>query len=70
MKCYFREVTTEYSMFLKRNCGVSRPMPACMHKFFFETEIDGTVYSVNTHFDSMASESLEEKAERIILKNL
>ncbi len=36
----------------------------------FETEIDGTVYSVNTHFDSMASESLEEKAERIILKNL
>jgi len=36
----------------------------------FETEIDGTVYSVKTHFDSMASESLEEKAERIILKNL
>ncbi len=36
----------------------------------FETEIDGTVYSVNTHFNSMASESLEEKAERIILKNL
>ncbi len=36
----------------------------------FEVEIDGTVYSVNTHFDSMASESLEEKTERIILKNL
>lgn len=36
----------------------------------FETEIDGTVYSVKTHFDSTASESLEEKAERIILKNL
>ncbi len=36
----------------------------------FEAEIDGTVYSVNTHFNSMASESLEEKAERIILKNL
>jgi len=36
----------------------------------FQTEIDGTVYSVNTHFDSTASESLEEKAERIILKNL
>ncbi len=36
----------------------------------FEAEIDGTVYSVNTHFDSMASESLEEKAERIILKKL
>lgn len=27
----------------------------------FEAKIDGTVYSVNTHFDSMASESLEEK---------
>lgn len=36
----------------------------------FEMKIDGTVYSVNTRFDSMASESLEEKAERIILKNL
>lgn len=36
----------------------------------FETEIDGTVHLVNTHFDSMASESLEEKAERIIQKNL
>lgn len=36
----------------------------------FETEIDGTVYSVSTRFDSTASESLEEKAERIILKNL
>lgn len=36
----------------------------------FEAEIDGTVYSVNTHFDSMAGESLEEKAERIIMKNL
>lgn len=36
----------------------------------FEAEIDGTVYSVKAHFDSTASESLEEKAERIILKNL
>ena len=35
----------------------------------FETEIDGTVYSVNTHFDSTAGESLKEKAERLILKN-
>lgn len=35
----------------------------------FETEIDGTVYSVNTHFDSKAGESLKEKAERMILKN-
>ena len=36
----------------------------------FETEIDGTVYSIKAHFDSMASESLKEKTERIILKNL
>ena len=36
----------------------------------FETEIDGTVYSVKTHFDSTASESLEEKAERIIMNSL
>lgn len=40
------------------------------HPINFEAEIDGTVYSVNTRFDSTASESLEEKAERIILKNL
>ena len=36
----------------------------------FETEIDGTVYSVSTHFDSTAGESLKEKAERLILINL
>ncbi len=35
----------------------------------FEAEIGGTVYSVNTHFDSTAGESLKEKAERLILKN-
>ena len=35
----------------------------------FETEIDGTVYSVKTYFDSTASESLKDKTERIILKN-
>lgn len=35
----------------------------------FETEIDGTVYSVSTHFDSTAGESLKEKTERLILKN-
>lgn len=40
------------------------------HPINFETKIDGTVYSVNTRFDSTASESLEEKAERIIMKNL
>lgn len=40
------------------------------HPINFEKEIDGTVYSVNTCFDKEASESLEEKAQRIILKNL
>ncbi len=36
----------------------------------FDTEIAGTIYSLNTQFDSRASESLEEKAERILLQNL
>jgi hypothetical protein len=38
------------------------------HPIHFETEIGGTVYSVNAHFDSEADESLQEKAQRIILK--
>jgi hypothetical protein len=38
------------------------------HPIHFETEISGTVYSVNAHFDSEADESLQEKAQRIILK--
>lgn len=36
----------------------------------FTREIDGTVYTVNACFDETASESLQEKAERIILKSL
>lgn len=40
------------------------------HPINFEAEIDATIYSVKTHFDNTASESLEEKAERIIMKNL
>lgn len=34
----------------------------------FQKEIDGTVYTVNTHFNTDASESIQEKAERILLK--
>ena len=36
----------------------------------FETEIGGTVYTVSTCFDKNASESLEEKTQRIILKRI
>ena len=35
----------------------------------FTKEIGGTVYTVNAYFDETASESLQEKAERIILKS-
>ncbi len=31
-------------------------------------EINGTVYTVNTHFNDCANETIIEKAERIILK--
>lgn len=34
----------------------------------FQKEINGTVYTVNTHFNYSANESIVEKAERIILK--
>lgn len=40
------------------------------HPINFDTEIDGTVYSVSTHFDNAANESLLEKTERIILKKM
>lgn len=36
----------------------------------FDTEIGGTVYSVSSHFNEAASESLQEKAQRIILNKL
>lgn len=38
------------------------------HPVNFQKEIDGTVYTVNTHFNTAASESIREKAERILLK--
>ena len=34
----------------------------------FQKEIDGTVYTVNAHFNTTASESIQEKTERILLK--
>lgn len=40
------------------------------HPVNFETEIDGTVYSVTTHFNKDAKETLIEKTERIILKKM
>ena len=38
------------------------------HPINFQKEIDGTVYTVNAHFNAAASESIEEKTERILLK--
>ena len=38
------------------------------HPVNFQKEIDGTVYTVNTPFNAAASESIREKAERILLK--
>ena len=40
------------------------------HPINFDTEINGTVYSVSAHFNNAANESLLEKAERIILKKM
>ena len=36
------------------------------HKIDFEKEISGTVYTVRTHFNSDATETLREKTERIL----
>ena len=38
------------------------------HPLNFEKEINGTVYTVNTHFNKSPNETIIEKAERIILK--
>ncbi|MBK4832026.1 transposon-encoded TnpW family protein [Enterococcus faecium] len=39
------------------------------HPVSFTREIDGTIYTVNAHFKQGAFESLQEKTERILLKN-
>lgn len=36
------------------------------HKIDFEKEISGTVYTVRSHFNSDATETLREKTERIL----
>lgn len=38
------------------------------HPINFQKEINGTVYTVNAHFNNSANETIIEKAERIILK--
>lgn len=38
------------------------------HPINFQKEIKGSVYTVNTHFNNSANETIIEKAERIILK--
>ena len=38
------------------------------HPINFEKEIKGTVYTVNTHFNDSANETIIEKAERIIVR--
>lgn len=38
------------------------------HPVNFQKEVDGTIYTVNAHFNVAASESIWEKAERILLK--
>lgn len=38
------------------------------HPINFEKEINGTVYTVNTHFKDSANETIIEKAERIIVR--
>lgn len=38
------------------------------HPINFKKEINGTVYTVNTHFNNFANESIVEKAERVVLK--
>ena len=36
----------------------------------FDMEIDGTIYSVSSYFNQAASESLQEKTQRIILNKM
>lgn len=38
------------------------------HPISFEREIGGTVYTVNTHFNSERAETVERKVERILTK--
>lgn len=40
------------------------------HPISFEREIGGTVYTVNAHFSDGATETLEEKTNRILSGNI
>lgn len=38
------------------------------HPINFQKEINGTIYTVNAHFNNSANETIIEKAERIIVR--
>lgn len=40
------------------------------HPISFEQEIGGTIYTVNAHFSDKATETLDEKATRILNENV
>lgn len=40
------------------------------HPISFEREIDGTIYTVNAHFSDRATETVDEKADRILNGNI
>lgn len=40
------------------------------HPISFEREIGGTVYTINAHFSDKATETLDEKAKRILNRNI
>lgn len=40
------------------------------HPISFEREIDGTVYTVNAHFSDKATETLDEKTNRLLNGNI
>lgn len=40
------------------------------HPISFEREIGGTVYTVNAHFSDRATETVDEKANRILNGNI
>ena len=40
------------------------------HPISFEREIGGTIYTVNAHFSDKATETLDEKVNRILNENI
>lgn len=40
------------------------------HPISFEREIGGTIYTVNAHFSESATETTEEKVNRILTQNI